>query len=146
MTLLAFIPDGYTETGILREVPGLHPRIKFRFRPLLIEQRVEYFAVAEKLQGMQLRRLVALHLSRQLVDWDLKDPQGNVIPLTPEAILRLKPRVFDRLFEIIAGEAAPDELPEQTPAEVEAVTRYLLEAAATGKSPQQVREEHERKN
>lgn len=142
----AFINDGYTETAVLHEVPGLYPRVEFTFRPMLIEQRVFYYKVAQKLEGVQLRRLIAGHLAQQLVEWDVKDRKGNVVPITVDNVMRLKSRFFDRLFAVVSTEEAPDESPDRDAAEADLALADARKAAETGRTIQELREERERKN
>src|SRR5574341_403453 len=138
--VLGFIPDdGYTETAVLHEVRGLYPRVQFRFRPMLIEERVAYYRVAEKCQGMQLRQLVATYLTAKIQDWDLKDAKGQVLPLKPETFVRLKSRLFDRLFAVVSTEEAPDESPDKDQQDAEGEIKDLMEAVLQGRNSAEVR-------
>ncbi len=143
---LGFINDGYTETAVIVEVRGLYPRVQFRFRPMLIEERVEYFRAAEKMTGLQLRRYVARWLAKKMQDWDLKDQKGNVVPIAEDAMLKVKSRLFDRLFQIISTEEPPDESPDRTAEEQDGEIKDLLESLDKGRPVTEVREERERKN
>lgn len=145
--VLGLIPDdGYTETGVIRELPGLYPRLQFRFRPMLIEELVDYFRGSEKLQGMQLRRLAANYLISHVKEWDLQNAKGEVAAIDLPTLLRLKDPLFRRLFAIVSTDTAPDEAPAQTEEDALANIDDILRASRDGRTVGEVREARERKN
>jgi hypothetical protein len=143
--MLGIIEDGYTERGVLA-ASGLHPRVEFTYRPMLVEQIGDHFQAAEKLAGKNLRRLVADHIARHVKGWDLKDAKGDPVPLDKDHVLLLRPRLFNRLFSVVVGDEAPDERPGADAAEVDAEVADLLKAAETGRSAVALREERHRGN
>ncbi len=88
--VLGYIPDGYTESGVITAIPGLYPTVRFSWRPMLIEERMVYLKTAEKLAGVQLRQLAAARMERHVTEWDVKDTGGNVVPVSVASLLRLK--------------------------------------------------------
>jgi hypothetical protein len=145
--VLGMIPDdGYTETGVIREVVGLYPRLQFRFRPMLIEELVDYFQASEKLKGMQLRRLAVNYLITHVKEWDLQNAKSEVAPIDQATLLRLKEPLFRRLFAIVSTDTPADESPNQTEDDALANVDDVLTAAQSGKTVAEVREARERKN
>lgn len=102
--ILDYIPDGYTEEGYIREVPGLHGPVRFTFRPMLVVQRAGLFgqrtlSLPDELQD----RRCADVLCAQLVSWSVTDSEGRPLAVTAENILRLKPALFQRILAIVSG-------------------------------------------
>ena len=144
---LAIIPnDGYTERAVLHEVPHLHPRVEFRFRPMLVAEVADYWQQAEGLKGAQLRRLVAAHLANKVKEWDVKDDRGEAVPVTAANVMLLKDHLFKRLFGVVSGQEPPDAAPDRSPEEARADFEDVLKAAESGRSVREVREEREAKN
>lgn len=143
--VLGLIEDGYTESGVLLGVPGLYPRLAFRFRPMLIQERMEYGQAAEKAGPMTLRKLVASYLAKKLQSWDLKDAKGETVPLTTDNLLKLKARLFDRLFSVVSTDQPPDLEPDKA-ADDDGDVADVSKAAETGRTVAEVREERQRKN
>ncbi|MBI1914546.1 MAG: hypothetical protein HYS12_07385 [Planctomycetes bacterium] len=107
--VLGVIPDdGYSERGRVNGIPGLYPPVVLRWRPMLVSELSEFWQRAEALKGPQLRQLMAAQVAGKLKEWDLQGPrkadgsEGDVLPITKEQVLRLKPGLFDRLFAIIS--------------------------------------------
>lgn len=102
--ILDYIPEGYTEEGYIREVPGLHGSVRFTFRPMLVVERAALFgqrmlSLSDELQD----RRCADVLCGLLVSWSLTDTEGRPLAVTAENILRLKPALFQRMLAIVAG-------------------------------------------
>jgi hypothetical protein len=145
--VLGFIPDdGYTEAGVIVAVPGLYPRIEIEFRPMLMQERADYFKGAEQLQGGNLRRFAAGYLKKHLVKWDLRNRKREAVPITVETVMKLKERLFNRLFAIVSTDEAPDIEPDKLPEARDEDAADILRAAETGRTLAEVKEERERKN
>jgi len=117
MEVSAFIPDdGYTETAFLKAVDKIHPSVTFDFRPMLIEEQAqtrkewERLAKAEDLVGQ--RKLYAGKLAKHIVGWDLVNPRGGLVAITPENILRLKDVLFFKMFNVVTLNQMGDDAPE----------------------------------
>lgn len=143
--VLGFISDGYTERGTVAAVPGIYPAVKLTWRPMLIEQLVAYYKASEKASALQLRQICAKLLADHIVTWDLKDARGGTVPVSVASMLRLKDRLFNRLFGVVSTQEAPDSLPEDDE-ELAAAADDLLKATQGDQSPVEVREARERKN
>jgi len=116
--LLGYIPaDGYFERGYLREVPGLHPAVRFTYRPMDIQMlgRLETALAKEKDQAksyaIQAETVVRLNL---LVEWSMVDAKGQPLAISTETLLRVKPAIFIGIVSIITGRGASD-LDEEQP-------------------------------
>jgi hypothetical protein len=144
--LLGYIEDGYTANFHIAGVPNLYPPVRGSFRPMLIEELVTYYKASEKASGLQVRQTVAKLLADHLVSWDMRDAKGNVVPLKAAAMMRLKDRLFQRLFAVVSTAEAPDAEPELPDDEFEAAAADLLKAAESDRSLAEVGEERERKN
>ena len=145
--LLAYLPDdGYTERAALDAVTHVHPRVEFTYRPMLVEEAGDYYRAAQLAQGAALRRLMASYLARHLKSWDVKGVDGNVLALDHKTLLRLKPRLFNRLFLVVSGDDAPDARPGQSAEDAEAEADDARKAAEHGRTVAEVREERLRKN
>lgn len=145
--VLGFIPDdGYTEPFLVLGVPGLYPRVEGRFRPMLIEQLVDYWRVSEKLKELEVRKMVAGYLAAHVKEWDLKDAKGHTVPITPANMLRVKHGLFRRLFAIVSTEEAPDLQPGKPVEDRDEDLDAAIEAAQSGRTIQEVREARQRGN
>src|SRR5581483_448182 len=145
--VLGVIPDdGYSEPFVILGVPRLYPRDEGRFRPMVLEQLIDYWRVSEKLNELQIRKLVATYLAAQIEEWDLKDAKGEVWPLTQASMMRVKHKLFGRLFRMVSGDEAPDLEPGK-PAEIrDEDLEAAIEAAKTGRPLHEVREDRQRGN
>jgi hypothetical protein len=148
--ILGQIRDGYNERGYIAEVPRLHPAVRFEFRPMTLAERGLYIkAIGTLKKDNELRTYMAGCIKEHLTGqppWDLRNDKGEIVPLTVDELLRLKPRLFDRLFMIVSGEEAPDADPEAPPAELDQEALDIQEAVKTGKTIGQIREERDLKN
>lgn len=107
--LPGFIRDGYTEQGYIAEIPRLHQSLTFDYRPFTNEQRQQLIQENGKLGEANAARNSAKVLATKIKSWDLHDEKGNVAPISPLAILHLRPALYDRLFVIVLGLAPSDE-------------------------------------
>ena len=144
--VLGLIEDGYTESGYIAAVPQLHPALRFRFRPLLTEERTAFLkSIANTDRSQQDKKATALVKDR-LQEWDLCGRDGAVVPLTADVIKRLKPRLFERLFGIVLGSDAPDEDPEANQEDRDQLSADKETAQQAGQPFQQIREARDQKN
>lgn len=144
--VLGYIPDGYTEPFTIIGIPGLYPTVSGTMRPMLQEELVAYYKAIEKASPWQVRQMVAKLLADHLVTWDVKDDKDQTVPIKPAPILRLKDKLFSRLFGVVSTQEPADLQPESTSDELDAAAADLLKAATTEQPVSQVREERERKN
>jgi len=129
------IADGYTREAFIAAEPNLHDSLRFRFRPLLPEQ-ADIFT-REDFKSRPPRQsvlMVASAIKSQLVEWSEVDGQGKPLPLSAENIARLPWRLFNRLFNVVAGFIPSDPLPDAPADEQCDYARELLAAAGEGVS------------
>lgn len=145
--MLNYIPDdGYSERGYIASFPGLYGEMRFRYRPMLTEVRQRIVA---NMKGMtpdqEVVRTCEL-MSAQLVEWDLKDPKGSPVPVSPQVTRRLKPSLLWKLWGIILG-TEPSDHDDKADEEEQREQARLVERAIEGPAPiGTVREEADAKN
>lgn len=92
------IDDGYTEQGYIAPVEGLHGALEFTFRPILPARRD---AVARN-DGEGFVTAAAKELAKAIKSWSAS-AGGKALPVTEHNIRSAKPRLFDRLWLVVAG-------------------------------------------
>ncbi len=111
--VLAYVPDdGYTEPGYLTGVRNLYPPCRFSYRPMLTSERMDFIGGNASLKPRQQNQRVAELLAKRITKWDLKKPDGSPVPLVADQVLRLKPALFERLYEVVLGTVAYDDDPD----------------------------------
>jgi hypothetical protein len=144
----AFIPvsDGYTEFGYIAAVPGLHPAVEFRYRPVLFEQFDAHRAAYVSPVNFKSRHMVPPAVLKEYVKtWDITDPvTGETVPLTNANVARLNAAVMERMFWIVLG-AQPRDLRdgEQWGKEEQEIKD---EADLVGRYEAELRQERDAKN
>lgn len=118
--------DGYTEPGYLAPERHLFDwPLRFKFRPVLPEERAEHLEAIDKINSAVKNQLACnAFIASRLVEWDDRDEEGNVNPITPVTVGRLKPTLSNRLYEIILGVRPSDCDPEWS----DAVKREQVDA------------------
>lgn len=116
--MLGFIDeDGYTEDGYIAEVPRLHPAVRFRYRPMTSGERAQAMREMEKAvksPNAKMGEIVSARLmSERISEWDLKNAAGEIVPITAENMLKVKPHLSNKLYAItITAVVGSDEDPE----------------------------------
>jgi hypothetical protein len=144
-----YIPDGYTESGYIKAATGLYGEFRFKYRPMLQEEKDAILEAVEKKGAIAKTLLLAQSLQARITEWDLTDNRSA----TPKPVLiqvdnvrRLRPALFNRLFWIVAGIEASDPDPKAAPAEVNKDAEDHLQAAIEGRSIGAVKSEGDQKN
>jgi hypothetical protein len=140
-----YIPEGYVEKAFLRGVPGLYADFRIEYRPVLPQNRTVIVRAVGRLPDDQQDPAAAKAVAKQLVSWDLANI-GKPVSITVENVLRLRPALFQRLFNVVLGMEAPDIDPQAPVVEVAAQATDLLEAAINGRLTADVRDEAAVKN
>lgn len=147
LTRLNFTPDdGYTEPGYIQPLPHVHGEFRFTFRPTLVEERSQAMEAAGQLKADACDRAAASQIVQKLVTWSLVDARQRPVPITAKNVLRLKGRLFDRLYGIILGTEASDTDPLWRDEDKREHEERRLESALTGRPFGLVREEADEKN
>lgn len=111
--------DGLTHHGYIAAAPGLYPAMRFQYRPTLISERRALWTEQER-RGDKDAPVMEL-LARKIQSWDVKDSKGVTANCKDAKVFaQLKPRLYDRLFAIVAGlePGDPDPLRPEEPAAV----------------------------
>ena len=83
--LSAFIEGDYTEELYIKGIEGLHPEVRFKFRPILTEDRAEFIHRTGKEEDpKRAERIAGKALADHLVSWSLGDD------VSPARIMKLK--------------------------------------------------------
>ena len=119
MTLGLIEEDGYTEDGYIAEEPRLHPALRFRYRPMLSAERAQAMKEMDRAikspNAKQSEIVSARLMASRIEEWDLQNSQGEVVPVTEEMLLKVKPHLSNRLYAIVVlGTSAPDEDPDSS--------------------------------
>lgn len=141
-----FLRDGYTEPGFIAAVAGLHGTLAFEYRPTLPEQQSDLISTADSLKAAAYDRKCADFIAKHLVSWDLKDDKGQAVPVSAVNVLRLRPKLYNRLYHIVLGLGATDinpEWPDETKSEAAEVA---FQSALTETAPGAVKAEGNGKN
>jgi hypothetical protein len=146
MNSLSYIHDGYTQEGYIADVPRLHGALRFAYRPSLVEERSQLADLAARVRSQAYDRYLATFIADKLVSWDLQDCNGADVPIAAESILRLQPELFGKLHGVVLGRQASD-LDPCWPTDAESrLFEAETEAALTGRTIGEVREEQDEKN
>ncbi len=101
------IHDGYTLEGVVPAL-GSTPELKFRYRPALPEAVYE-FGRAAKLNGKQEMAAVIALLVAHLVDWNVTNQDGAVVPINAESLKRVSHRAQQRMVDVVTGYTADEQ-------------------------------------
>jgi hypothetical protein len=101
-----FIPDGYELDGFIAASKGQHGAVKFKYRPLTVDERDE---IRTKLstKAVQLNSELRTIFADKIRSWDVQAPgaaAAEFVPITADNLLRLHPRIFDKLYWVICEE------------------------------------------
>ena len=122
-----YIDDGYQEDGFLAAEKGLHGDVSFSYRPLLPEQRDAIDEVTMKQGAAKGARAIAAALAKQVVTWSITDAKGEPVPISPARVGKIRPRLFDKLWAVVAGRMPSDVRGDATPDEAGDYVTNLLE-------------------
>ena len=108
-----FIEDGYSETGFIAAVDGVHGALEFEFRPALFKlaDRITGLIQGERADWQRFADEAAKALGQDpklLQSWTLKDSKGNPVQITAANCLRVKNQLFHKLWLIVAGQLPSD--------------------------------------
>ncbi|RCS43936.1 hypothetical protein DTL42_18290 [Bremerella cremea] len=108
---LYFIDDGYTQSGHIQASAGLHGAVSFQFRPMLYEQRQRIAEMLRAAANDEATQVMVAAICQQVLSWNL--PRE----LKPANVRRLRPKLLDRIYLIVAGHEPSDPLPSGQPLE-----------------------------
>lgn len=144
--MLNFIPDGYSEPGYIRANPGSHDELRFVYRPMLVADRAVLLTTAGKLAPDLQQRSYGKAIAARLVSWSVTDSKGAPVQPSEDVVLRLRPTLFNRLFDVVAG-INPNDHDPIAAADAQTVDEQArLDAAIAGKPYGDVKSEGDVKN
>lgn len=150
MSLSHTIDDGYTRDGYVKEAPGFHPALSFRYRPMLAHIRQEYLfqlrVANESRDAAELTGLCCDVLENQLESLSVTDSNGKTVKVLDAGqkhrdargiLQRLEPNLQVKLRDICLGVVPSDVAPDgskqngRAPHGVDrdALTRRMIERA-----------------
>lgn len=96
-----FIDDGYSEQGHIAALAGVHGPLDFVYRPMIHADKEAYYELAKR-PGVSPTAAIAESVAAHVRQWSLARP------IAVEQVVRLRPRLLERLFYIVMGEIASD--------------------------------------
>lgn len=125
----AFIQDGYTRTSYMAADPsGLYPAVLLTHRPMLVVNQAVIYDELRKVDARKRQMIAAEAIKNYIISWDIEGLSHE----DSTQILKLLPKVFDRMFNIICGEEGGDPLPDNSKEQHRC--QQLLEDALAGKT------------
>ncbi len=118
--MLAYIPedDGYTLGGYIAEVKGLHPAVRFTFRPMLHRERLAAQAGITVPDPAKGSAVMAAAVARHIRQWDIEG-------LEPRRADRLLSQLLEKMYGMVAGYLASDPDPENAQHSRDMADEYL---------------------
>jgi|10_taG_2_1085330.scaffolds.fasta_scaffold00075_34 hypothetical protein len=106
----AYIYDGYTQPGRINAVDGLHPEVNFLFRPKFGGDRAEvYSRMKLHAEGRNREDIVDVAIAGSMVEWDVRDGNDGTVPIHPQHVARLHPKVKLKMFEQVMANQPAEE-------------------------------------
>jgi len=146
METLNLIQAGYTEKGFVKAEKGIHGELRFEFRPVLVTDRSAHVSAIDGMKADAFDRKTAEVIEQHLISWDVTNAKGQPVPPTRINILRLKPRLFAKLYSIILG-FEPSDIDSQWDQDAtDQLVETSYDAAIEKQTVGAVREEQDSKN
>lgn len=109
-SITGWIHDGYTRIAFIAKDPsGLYPDVSITYRPMLVQDQAVIFHEMEKADPRRRQSIAADAIRQRIVTWDLKGIEHG----KTEDILKIQPRLFNRMFDIIMGYEGGDPNPDE---------------------------------
>lgn len=130
----AFIPDGYTLSGILKS--ELYGEVLIKWRLCTHEKRQAIQAEMHRAdrKAQAVTATAARSINSFLVEWDLVNPaDGSMVAVTVDNIKQAHPELVEDLLGVVLGIKPPDVWMDESHANQEADEQF---AAAIGEETQ----------
>jgi hypothetical protein len=101
-----FVGDGYDVEGYIKEVEGLHPALRFRYRQNTATENGEWSRNIQNTPQKDADKLGARMVVKKLIDWNAP------AEITELNISRLQPLLFEKLLLTVMGRRPHDPVPE----------------------------------
>lgn len=99
-----FVDDGYWLPGEVAELPGLHPGLRFDYRPVTGPERRAYLAM-----GSDAAAAFLLDRARQFLPTVRGVPQGQPLTLAVEQAKRLHANLYNGIADFVLGFSGPSQ-------------------------------------
>lgn len=116
-----FVDDGRTHVGYIAAIASLGlPALRFTYREAVNHERNAMYRANQEATKQGDDKLAHL-LARNVLDWDASDAKGSAVPVTGDAISRLRATMLNRLYLIVIGAdgSDPEPVPEEDHVEAE---------------------------
>jgi hypothetical protein len=111
-----YIDDGYTLKGYIKEAPGIHPAVRFQYRPVTPAERVQTFDGWDRLPESEKLGRITTRLAKNILSWDIQDQKHNPVPCNePGRYRKLCGPLYTRLQDVIFQMEPSDPDPEGEP-------------------------------
>lgn len=127
------IHDGYTRDGFIDAVENDPDSLRFQYRPMLPEDVDALLSESRVMPARQATKLLAAAVAERLVSWDAIAPDDTTATIDVEHVRSLPWRIFQRLYNVVAGLQASDPLPKAAKPQTDEMVQRLLHAAGDGK-------------
>jgi hypothetical protein len=96
--------DGFTFKAVLPAVEGRWSAITFRYRPMSPDEESEIFARLRLEPTAPSIAFYAPVMAQKILGWDLKDHDGNAVPISEDVLRkRIPPQLFDAFKQYVDG-------------------------------------------
>lgn len=130
-----WIPDGYMQDVFFQEFPGIHGKARITIRPLAITQQGQVQRELANAESDWDRRqwIAAKWMTQQIVKWDIKKPDGTFVNHQDVSeVMKLRPALFNRLWNVLNNSDGGDIDPDETPYDMHKRAQNELAVAASG--------------
>lgn len=141
-----YINDGYTRSGYIAEVKGLHGELRFKYRPFLAEEDIVLAAATEQMNAASSYRNYVAAVASRITEWSLADSAGNQVPINASTVTRLAIPVWYKLKAIMLGIQPSDEDPKAGETDKQKEAETALAAVIAGGTVGQITEASDEKN
>jgi len=108
----AFIDDGYTIDFFIRGEEGLYPPVRGKYRPMISTEILRSNDAVRKATDAAAGEVVlAQWMAKRIIEWDIKNRDGEDVPISPETIIKMNPRLSKKLHELVYSVSAPEKDP-----------------------------------
>lgn len=107
--LSPFIGDGYDESATIAAMPGKWSEVRINYRCYTADEESEVYAQAKLFPNRSQVAHFAGLMATKIVGWDIKDREGNKVPIEADTIKRLSPLFYDILLQYLNGTLPSDQ-------------------------------------
>lgn len=110
-----YIPDGYTEEALIKEIPRMHGSVRFTYRAMLNDKIREVQHSWDLISAAERTRRIYAVIEKQLVNWDItkEDPktkQQITVPIKAAEFPHIKRMIIERVYNIVMQFDTSDEV------------------------------------